>query len=102
MLKDADEVYASAVSVLEIRIKTMLGKLTSEDDLLADIKEAGLMTLSFNVNHADALVNFPELRKHDPFDRMLIAQAECEKMTLLTSDTKLLGFAHSYVSDSRK
>ncbi len=100
ILADADVVYVSSVSILEIRIKTMLGKLTSDKDLLIDIEAAGLKTLSFTSDHADAITSFPTLSRHDPFDRMLIAQAKTENLLLLTSDKVLLELNHAYVIDS--
>jgi PIN domain nuclease of toxin-antitoxin system len=102
LIRNADEVYASSVSVLEIRIKTMLGKLKSDNDLVDYISTAGLKSLSFDTSHADALTHFPSLVKHDPFDRMLIAQAEIEGMILLTSDSVLLELDDSLTTDSRK
>lgn len=80
----------------------MLGKLVSSDDLLEDVAAAGLKNLSFDVVHADALANFPALSKHDPFDRMLIAQAQVEGMTLLTSDAALLSLGLSLTANSRE
>ena len=101
-IENADEVYVSSVSILEIRIKTMLGKLVSSDDLLEDVAAAGLKSLSFDIAHADALSNFPDLSRHDPFDRMLIAQAQVEGMTLLTSDAVLLSLGLSLTANSRE
>jgi PIN domain nuclease of toxin-antitoxin system len=102
LIQNTDAVYASSVNVLEIRIKTMLGKLVSADDLLDDIAAAGLKNLPFDMSHADAITNFPTLSRHDPFDRMLIAQAQVEGMTLLTSDGVLLDLDNSPTADSRK
>ncbi|HVC36454.1 MAG TPA: type II toxin-antitoxin system VapC family toxin [Candidatus Dormibacteraeota bacterium] len=102
LIENADEVYASSVNILEIRIKTMLGKLQSEDSLAEDISAAGLKSLSFDIKHADALTLFPTLRKHDPFDRMLIAQSQVESMVLITSDNVLLKLSNTQTADSRK
>jgi PIN domain nuclease of toxin-antitoxin system len=100
-LKEADAVYVSSISILEIRIKTMLGKLESGDDLVVDIAEAGLKELPFDASHADAIRNFPNVAKHDPFDRMLIAQALIEGMTLLTSDATVLGLNLHFTANAR-
>jgi PIN domain nuclease of toxin-antitoxin system len=102
LIQDADAVYASSVNILEIRIKTMLGKLISDDDLIDAISSAGLKNLVFDMKHADALTNFPTLTKHDPFDRMLISQAQVEGMILLTSDRALLELDNSLTANSRK
>ena len=90
IIQQADNVYASSVSVLEIQIKSMLGKLKSSSILLDDIASAGLKSLPFNMEHANAISKFPNLNKHDPFDRMLLAQAKVEGFSFLTSDKLLL------------
>ena len=87
---NADEVFVSSVSILELRIKSMLGKIEYPSGLLNKIGDAGLRFIPFDEFHADDLANFPDLSKHDPFDRMLLAQAKHEKMNLLTSDRVLL------------
>jgi PIN domain nuclease of toxin-antitoxin system len=101
-IQEADSVYVSSVSILEIRIKSMLGKLDVGQDLLTNITAAGLKTLSFDVTHADALTEFPDLKKHDPFDRMLLAQAQLERISLMTADTFLLALGLPYVMDARE
>jgi PIN domain nuclease of toxin-antitoxin system len=102
IIQDAEEVYSSSVNLLEIRIKTMLGKLISEDDLIDSVLLAGLKVLSFDMRHADAITRFPTLFRHDPFDRMLLAQAQSEGMILLTSDHLLLEIDNSLTINSRK
>lgn len=101
-VQQADGVYISSINILEIRVKSMLGKLEANDNLLNDIAAAGLKTLSFDVSHADELTKFPGLNKHDPFDRMLLAQAQIEGMSLLTADTFLLGLGLPFIIDARK
>ena len=101
LVQDAAVVYASSVSVLEIRIKAMLGKLTVGENLLEDINASGLEELSFTVHHADAIKAFPALSKHDPFDRMLLAQAHIEGRLFLTSDELLLRLGLPFIADAR-
>ena len=101
-IRDAEVVYVSSVSILEIRIKTMLGKLVSKEDLLDDVAAAGLKNLPFDTSHANAISKFPNLSKHDPFDRMLLAQAQVEGTSFLTSDTILLGLNLPFVVNARK
>ena len=101
-ITDAEVVYASSINILEIRIKTMLGKLHTEPDLLKDIDNSGIKILAFNEYHADGLLNFPKLRKHDTFDRMLISQAEVEKLDFLTSDKLIIGLGLHFVIDARR
>lgn len=101
-LQQAEVVYASSISVVEIRIKSMLGRLKSQPDLLADIAKAGCLPLSLSDVDADTIVDFPVLKRHDPFDRMLLAQASAQGLTLLTSDKVLLNLNLSFVVDARK
>jgi PIN domain nuclease of toxin-antitoxin system len=101
-IQAAEVVYVSSVSILEIRIKTMLGKLAFDDDLIEDIMAAGVKELSFGLSHADAIRDFPALSRHDPFDRMLLAQAKVEKISFLTTDDTLLKLQLPDVIDARQ
>lgn len=92
----------SAVSVLEISIKTMLGKLTLPGDLPSALAASGLDELPLTARHATALTDLPDLARHDPFDRMLLAQAHVEQQRLLTADGHLLGLGLPWVIDARR
>ncbi len=82
------EVYLSAASVWEIAIKQALGKLTGPSDLLDILDRAGLIELPIRARHAVEAGRLPALHR-DPFDRMLVAQARCEGLTLLTRDPQV-------------
>ncbi|WP_214472791.1 type II toxin-antitoxin system VapC family toxin [Mesorhizobium sp. dw_380] len=78
-------VFASAASVWEIAIKRSIGKLSAPDDLPTLLPRMQFQPLAVNFQHANAVRDLP--RYHgDPFDRMLIAQAQLENLTILTSD----------------
>jgi PIN domain nuclease of toxin-antitoxin system len=79
------EVFFSAASVWEIAIKKSLGKLKAPDHLAVLLPRAGFRTLDITPIHAEAVSGLPP-HHADPFDRLLIAQARIEKMTLLTVD----------------
>lgn len=98
---DAELLYVSSISIVEIRIKTMIGKAESRPDLMLDITRAGCRELVFSSAHADMLLDFPQLARHDPFDRMLLAQAAREGLIFLTADEVLLGLGLAYVRDAR-
>jgi PIN domain nuclease of toxin-antitoxin system len=84
----AATVYVSAASIWEIAIKTKLGKLDLEDiDPVEEIAANDFVELPMRARHAHAAGSLP--RHHDdPFDRMLIAQAQVEDMVLVSHDSK--------------
>ena len=92
LITQSTTVYASAVSVLEIQIKAMLGKLTISDELLEAITKSNLEMLDMKPEHAVNIKLFPSLAKHDPFDRILLAQASTEHLIFVTADMFLLQF----------
>lgn len=85
-LSDPDaEVHVSAVSVWEVTIKRALGKLTVPADLFDQAEASGCVALPITWDHARAVEALP-LHHADPFDRMLIAQARVEGLTLMSAD----------------
>ena len=68
---------------------------------LAGAGSAGLHKLAFTGAHAAALSRFPEPARHDPFDRMLLAQATTEGRRLLTADPLLLRLQPTVTLDAR-
>lgn len=80
-------VFVSAVTAVEISIKTKLGKLDAPGGLADEIKLRGLLELPLRYAHGEAMQNLPD-HHADPFDRMLIAQAQCEGLTIITHDGK--------------
>ncbi|WP_136709592.1 type II toxin-antitoxin system VapC family toxin [Agromyces sp. H66] len=86
LIADASNiVLVSAMTVAEIAIKTSLGKLDAPDDLLPTLEAGGFDELTFESRHAEVLRSLP-WHHRDPFDRMLIAQAIAEQLTVLTAD----------------
>jgi PIN domain nuclease of toxin-antitoxin system len=90
LLADAgNTLYLSAASVWEIVIKHGLGKLTlpSSPAVLVPqaIAEDGLVPLAIEHRHALAVTTLPPVHR-DPFDRLIIAQAQVEGLPVLTAD----------------
>ena len=85
----------SAASVWEISIKSALGRLDQLDapevwfPKLRD--EWGVRPLPITLDHALAVRTLPRLHG-DPFDRMLVAQALCEDLTLVTADQRIAAY----------
>lgn len=84
-----NEVYLSAVSAWEVAVKHSLGRLPlpvpPEDFVSLQRKEHGIEPLVLDEDSALHVAKLPELH-HDPFDRMLVAQALVHGLTLLTPD----------------
>jgi PIN domain nuclease of toxin-antitoxin system len=81
-------VFVSAVSAVEISIKSALGKLDAPSGLEGEIGSRGLQELPLTYRHGERLADLPG-HHQDPFDRMLIAQALTEKLILITRDEKM-------------
>ena len=79
-------VLVSAVSVWEMAIKSALGKLRVPDNLLERLDEHAFERLPVTDVHAWAVRKLPPGHT-DPFDRLLAAQAICERATIVSADT---------------
>jgi PIN domain nuclease of toxin-antitoxin system len=81
--------YLSVASLWEITIKLNLGKLdlqiSIEEIVQSFLLPGGIEILQIKVNHLSILRDLP-LHHRDPFDRLIIAQAQAEKMTLVSAD----------------
>ena len=84
MIADPDNlVVVSAASAWEISIKKALGKLAAPDDLEQQVRTGGFVPLPISIAHGIAAGHH-----EDPFDRMLIAQAFAEGLTIVTRDKR--------------
>jgi PIN domain nuclease of toxin-antitoxin system len=81
----AAELVVSAASLWEIAIKVSIGKLAALPGLPAVLAEAGVRRLGIEDEHLRRLESLP-WHHRDPFDRLLIAQAQAEALTVLTAD----------------
>ena len=92
---DANDVFVSAVSAMEVTTKFRLGKLPSAA-VLANrfentVAEKGFLPLAISLAHAERAGSLPIPHK-DPFDRLLIAQGILEGMTLVSNEAVFDGF----------
>jgi PIN domain nuclease of toxin-antitoxin system len=94
-------VRVSAASVWEIAIKSALGRLEFrlplEDTLPQEIARNGFLPLPVNFEHALGVRRLP-LVHADPFDRMLVAQAACEGLTIVTADRRIREYPVSCIN----
>lgn len=89
----AERVYVSAATVWEIAIKVRLGKLNADvDRAIAEIALNGFEELPVYARHARLVAELPTIHG-DPFDRLLVAQAQAETMRLLTADPRLMKYS---------
>jgi PIN domain nuclease of toxin-antitoxin system len=98
----AQGVHVSAATVWELTIKSMLGKLTVPANFSKRLTAQGLELLSVTAEHAEAIRDFPELARHDPFDRLIVAQAARTGLRLLTADHALLDLRRDFIIDASR
>jgi PIN domain nuclease of toxin-antitoxin system len=91
-----NELLLSAVVIWEVAIKRSLGKLDAPDDLAAQMLEGGAQVLPVTLEHAAAVASLP-WHHRDPFDRLLVAQAEIEQAALVSGDVSLGAYDVSVV-----
>jgi PIN domain nuclease of toxin-antitoxin system len=82
------DVFVSTATVWEVAIKQQLGKIIAPADLPERIRDSELPNLPITADHAIAAGRLPLIHR-DPFDRMLVAQARSERLTLVTRDKAL-------------
>ena len=86
--ESAEAVFVSAATIWELEIKRSLGRLQVEVDLSEYCERSGFDELPVRFAHARALSGLP-LHHRDPFDRMLVAQATAESLTIATADAEI-------------
>ncbi|MGI9027606.1 MAG: type II toxin-antitoxin system VapC family toxin [Candidatus Saccharimonadales bacterium] len=88
IIEGASEILVSEVSLWEISIKISIGKLQAIPTLHNIVRDLGFRRLNMQDKHLLGYESLPLIHR-DPFDRMLVAQALSEDVSLLTSDTML-------------
>jgi PIN domain nuclease of toxin-antitoxin system len=92
--RDPEALVLSVVSVIEISIKLATGRLRLDvgpDRLVAELIADGVSSLGVTIDHALRMATLP-LHHRDPFDRLLVAQAQIEGFTLVSADPKVLSY----------
>ena len=86
--------WISAAVVWEITIKVGAGRLKLRKppaEIIPSLIERGFQALPIKIDHALAIRHLPAMH-NDPFDRMLVAQAQCEGLTLVTADPAVAAY----------
>jgi len=86
-IAEADDLLFSVVSFAEIGVKASVGKLVVPDDLLERVAATGVRSLGLAAEHGLSVAALPAHHR-DPFDRLLIAQAVVESLTVVTADSR--------------
>lgn len=84
-IEEADAVYVSAATAWEVAIKIGLGRLRPTRTVEEATRESGFLELPVTFRHAERVAALPSHHR-DPFDRLLVAQAEVEELTVVTRD----------------
>lgn len=90
-------VAVSAASIWEAEIKRAAGKLRVDGSLPSHVRAAGFEPLPITLDHAERAGTLPAHHR-DPFDRMLIAQAQAEGLTLVTRDPAFAAYEVSVLT----
>lgn len=88
----SNELSCSVVAPWEIAIKRTIGKLEIDVDLLEWLDAQDISVLPVRAEHVVALAGLP-LHHRDPFDRMIVAQARHDGLTLVTADRRLEAYS---------
>jgi PIN domain nuclease of toxin-antitoxin system len=83
-----NEVFVSAASAWEVTTKARIGKLVAgplAQDFVGEVHRQGFLPLPITLDHGQRAGNLPGLHR-DPFDRMLIAQAQAENLILVSNE----------------
>lgn len=87
-IADAELAFVSAASAWEAGIKTALGRLRLPEPFEAGVLASGFERLAILFPHAEEAAHLSPHHR-DPFDRMLVAQARVERLTLVSRDPRL-------------
>ncbi len=91
-------VYVSSVSIAELRVKALKRKIQLPSNLVELLTSTGMELDSFSVDAANQISRFNALVRHDPFDRMILAQAASHRnATFYTADDTLADLGLDWV-----
>jgi PIN domain nuclease of toxin-antitoxin system len=87
----AEAVFVSLASAWEAAIKVSLGRMRLTESFRAGIAESGFTPLPIEFVHLERIPSLPHHHR-DPFDRLLVAQALVEGLTIVTEDRKIAAY----------
>jgi PIN domain nuclease of toxin-antitoxin system len=97
-INSSGQTLISAITIAELEMKASLGKLPLPPNLVELFQDHGITVESFDAEAASQLGRFPQLNRHDPFDRMILAQASKRFGTsFYTADETLISLELDWV-----
>jgi PIN domain nuclease of toxin-antitoxin system len=90
-VNQASELLFSVVSFAEIGVKAAIGNVSVPRDLREHVVGSGLQILQLQAHHGLAVAELP-MHHRDPFDRLLIAQARSEQLSIVTADRRIANY----------
>lgn len=100
ILEESDELYASEISLWEMAIKIKIGKLginMSVYRIASKCREAGIRFIPVTVSQFDKTLDLPLYGDHkDPFDRLIVAVAKLNGMTVISTDVHMQSHQNDY------
>jgi len=101
LIQTAKDVSISSISIAELNMKSMVGNIKLPGNLSEQFQEANIQITDFSAEAAGEILRFGSLVKHDPFDRMILAQASASGAKLVTADSALLALKLDFILDAR-
>ena len=96
VIQDAETVMVSVASAWELEIKSALGRLSIPASVEKAVVASGFEPLAISFRHTEELRRLPQHHR-DPFDRILLCQAICESLTLVTRDHKITQYGVEFI-----
>jgi len=81
-------------------MKSMIGGIKIPGDLSEQFQNSNIQVTGFDANAAGEVLRFGSLAKHDPFDRLIVAQASASGSHLVTADSALLALNLDFILDA--
>lgn len=100
LIQTAKDVSISSISMAELNMKSMIGGIKIPGNLSDQFENANIQVTDFDSKSADEILRFGSLTKHDPFDRLILAQASASGAQLVTADSALLALNLDFILDA--
>ena len=101
LLRSTHKLFYSSLSIAEMRLKEEVKRKSFlAEDLVDGLEHLGYKELPLTSTAANDITRFPALHHHDPFDRLLLAQAVTNNLLFITADRTLTSLDLEFVHDA--